>query len=97
MVRPNGRFSRSCGSNGSTQSSPWGDRPLVVLSRGMDTDAERDATFAQLALISSNSRHTVVPKAGHEIHLFEPRAVIQAVRDVIESARQKTRLPPRRP
>ena len=74
---------------------PLGDRPVVVLSRGIDTDAERDASFAALAQISRNARHTVVPESGHEIHLFKPAAVIQAVQDVVESARMKTRLPQR--
>ena len=57
---------------------PLGDRPVVVLSRGIDTNPERDASFAALAQISRNARHTVVPEAGHEIHLFKPGAVIQA-------------------
>jgi pimeloyl-ACP methyl ester carboxylesterase len=74
---------------------PLGDRPLVVLSRGLDTNPERDASFSQLAQISSNARHTVVKNAGHEIHLFEPTAVIQAVQHVVEAARNKTRLPRR--
>jgi pimeloyl-ACP methyl ester carboxylesterase len=77
------------------QPHPLGDRPLVVLSRGIDTSADRDATFAELAKISSNARHSVVANAGHEIHLFEPAAVIQAVQDVVEAARTKTRLPRR--
>jgi pimeloyl-ACP methyl ester carboxylesterase len=74
---------------------PLGDRPLVVLSRGVDTNPERDATFAALAQLSRNARHTVVPGAGHEIHLFTPNAVIQAVQDVVEAVRTKTRLSPR--
>jgi pimeloyl-ACP methyl ester carboxylesterase len=77
------------------QAHPLGDRPLVILSRGLDTSAERDASFAGLAQLSSNARHTVVPDAGHEIHLFKPGVVIQAVQDVLEAARRKTRLPPR--
>ena len=74
---------------------PLGDRPLVVLSRGIDTSPERDASFAALAQLSRNARHTVVADAGHEVHLFTPAAVIQAVQDVVEAIRKKTRLPPR--
>jgi pimeloyl-ACP methyl ester carboxylesterase len=33
--------------------------------------------------------------AGHEIHLFEPPAVVQAIHDVVTSAKKKTRLPAR--
>jgi pimeloyl-ACP methyl ester carboxylesterase len=65
------------------------------MSRGLDTSAERDASFSQLARISSNSRHRVVPNAGHEIHLFEPAAVAQAITDVIEAWRNKAQLPQR--
>jgi len=32
--------------------------------------------------LSSNSRYLVVPDAGHEIHLFQPAAAVQAIRDV---------------
>ena len=77
------------------QPHPLGDRPLVVLSRGLDTSPERDASFATLASISSNSRHTVVPAAGHEIHLFDPSAVTLAVQDVVGAVRSKAKLPPR--
>jgi pimeloyl-ACP methyl ester carboxylesterase len=70
-----------------TEAHPLGDRPLVILSRGADTSPERDATFAELARISNNSRHTVVPNAGHEIHLFAPAAVIEAVLDVVDAVR----------
>jgi pimeloyl-ACP methyl ester carboxylesterase len=74
---------------------PLGDRPTVVLSRGDDPNAEREAVHAALAGLSTNSRHSIVPHAGHEIHLFEPRAVIQAVADVLEAIRSKTPLPQR--
>jgi pimeloyl-ACP methyl ester carboxylesterase len=40
---------------------------------------------AALARQSTNSRHTVVDEAGHEIHLFKPSAVIQAIKDVLEA------------
>jgi pimeloyl-ACP methyl ester carboxylesterase len=65
------------------------DRPLVVLTRSVGaTDAMR-AVHSSLAHSSSNSRHTVVPDAGHEIQLFQPDAVIEAVEDVLESVRTK--------
>ena len=65
---------------------PLGDRPLVVLSRGVDSDPEPRATHAALAKLSTNSRHTVVPGSGHEIHLFEPSAVVQAIEDVAKKS-----------
>ncbi|HSL70996.1 MAG TPA: alpha/beta hydrolase, partial [Longimicrobiales bacterium] len=75
--------------------APLGDRPTVVLSRGIESGAELQATHAALAGLSTNARHTVVPGAGHEIHLFEPIAVVQAIADVASAVRNKTRLPPR--
>jgi pimeloyl-ACP methyl ester carboxylesterase len=50
---------------------------------------------AALARQSTNSRHTVVANAGHEIHLFQPDAVIQAIQDVASAIRSKTTLPVR--
>ena len=75
---------------------PLGDRPTVVLSRSDERDTEREAVHAGLARLATNSRHTVVPGAGHEIHLFQPAAVLQAVTDVLQAVRSKTPLPKRR-
>jgi pimeloyl-ACP methyl ester carboxylesterase len=77
------------------EAHPLGDRPLVVLTRGLEWSQGLHDTHAALARLSTNSRHTVVAGAGHEIHLFEPGTVVQAIRDVVEAARAKTRLPPR--
>lgn len=74
---------------------PFGDRPLVVLSRGVDSSQEMRDVHASAARLSTNSRHTVVAGAGHEIHLFEPPAVIQAIMDVVVAGRDKSRLPAR--
>jgi pimeloyl-ACP methyl ester carboxylesterase len=74
---------------------PFGDRPTVVLSRGNERDADREESHAKLAKLSSNSRFSVIADAGHEIHLFQPRAVITAVEDVLEAIAKKTRLPAR--
>ncbi len=78
-----------------TQEHPLGKRPLVVLTRGMDSSDELKDVHSRLARISANSRHTVVANAGHEIHLFQPAAVIQAIRDVLEAIRSEKPLPPR--
>jgi pimeloyl-ACP methyl ester carboxylesterase len=80
---------------GRAQPRPFGDRPIVVLSRGLDASQEMKDVHAAAARISSNSRHTVVPGSGHEIHLFVPVTVIQAIRDVNEAVRTKSRLAPR--
>jgi pimeloyl-ACP methyl ester carboxylesterase len=76
----------------SASATPLGDLPTVVLTRGNENNAELEAAHAGLARLSNNSRHTVVAGAGHEIHLFEPRVVAEAILDVIEAARAKTPL-----
>jgi pimeloyl-ACP methyl ester carboxylesterase len=78
-------------------SFPLGSRPTVVLSRGDERNAGREAVHAALAKLSSNSRHTVVAGAGHEIHLFQPSAVITAIADVVTAIRGQSRLTSRTP
>lgn len=69
--------------------------PAVVLTRGINMTPGIAENHAALAKLSTNSRHTIVDGAGHEIHLFAPAQVIQAVQDVVESHR--TKKPLRRP
>lgn len=70
----------------------FGDRPVIVLTRGGANEG-LTTVHAALAAESTNSRHTVVAGAGHEIHLFAPVAVVQAVQDVVEASRRGSRLP----
>jgi pimeloyl-ACP methyl ester carboxylesterase len=74
---------------------PLGDRPLVVLTRGANSRDQLKEMHAALARQSTNSRHTVVANAGHEIHLFQPAAVVQAIQDVAGAIRTHTKLPTR--
>jgi biopolymer transport protein ExbB/TolQ/pimeloyl-ACP methyl ester carboxylesterase len=46
----------------------------------------------ELAQLSSNSRHTVVPEARHFVHWDAPAVVVRAVRDVVVAARTGQRL-----
>lgn len=71
---------------------PLGRRPLIVLSRGVGTNENRITAFNKLAGLSSNSRHTVVAESGHEIHLFRPDVVVEAVMDVLEAVRSNSML-----
>ncbi len=87
-------LSRLLASRSATRHPP-GDRPTVVLSRGDERNAEREAVHAAMAQLSTNARHTVVHGAGHEIHLFEPGTVVQAIMDVTHAIRSKTQLPRR--
>jgi pimeloyl-ACP methyl ester carboxylesterase len=76
----------------SAADNPMANVPVVVLSRGLDSSEGLISTHAALARLSANSRATVVPNAGHEIHLFAPSAVIDAIRDVSTAVTQKARL-----
>jgi pimeloyl-ACP methyl ester carboxylesterase len=76
----------------SASEHPLGGLPLIVLSRGLDASRDTQNAHAALARQSSNSRHEVVPAAGHEIHLFQPSAVARAIQDVVASVRNRTPL-----
>jgi pimeloyl-ACP methyl ester carboxylesterase len=78
-----------------TTTRTLGDRPVVVLTRGVDSSQDLVDVHAALAAQSTNARHTVVAGAGHEIHLFAPEAAVQAIQDVVEAVRHGSKLPPR--
>ena len=78
-----------------TADAPIRKRPLIVLTRSQDMTDGLAENHAGVARLSTNSRHTVVPKSGHEIHLFAPAAVIQAIQDVSTASRDNSTLPPR--
>ena len=69
-----------------------GDRPLIVLTRGPGAKVHpswqlwRDL-HAELAELSTNSRHIVADDSNHYIHKSEPELVLTAIRDVLDSAR----------
>ena len=75
--------------------NPMRDVPVIVLTRGQNMTEGLAENHAALAGLSRNSRHTVVSSAGHEIHLFSPSVVIQAIQDVITASAQRSQLPPR--
>jgi hypothetical protein len=43
----------------------FGDRPLVVLTAGAETDATNDAAQNKLTTLSTNSSHRVIEGASH--------------------------------
>jgi pimeloyl-ACP methyl ester carboxylesterase len=81
--------------NRASQNHPLGDVPIVVLTRSEDKTPGIVENHTQLAQLSTNYRHTTVPNSGHEIHLYAPEAVIQAIQDVAAAYRTKGRLPAR--
>lgn len=75
--------------------NPMRNVPVIVLTRGKDGTPGLAEDHAALARVSRNSRHAVIPTSGHEIHLFAPDVVIQAIQDVCVAAKQRSSLPVR--
>jgi pimeloyl-ACP methyl ester carboxylesterase len=75
--------------------NPFARVPVVVLTRTADLSNGLSENHSGLARLAKNSRHSLVTGAGHEIHLFAPAAVVEAVQDVSTAVRQRTQLPPR--
>jgi hypothetical protein len=80
---------------------PFGDLPLAVLSHDPDkpsNDLPRDlsksvnklweAMQEDLAHLSTRSTQTVAKNSGHYIQMDRPDVVIDAVRNVVDQARQ---------
>jgi pimeloyl-ACP methyl ester carboxylesterase len=66
----------------------FGDKPLVVLTAGAETDATHDAAQEKLATLSTNSSHRVVEGASHPALILDQRyaqATTQAILDVVAS------------
>jgi pimeloyl-ACP methyl ester carboxylesterase len=76
-----------------------GNKPVYVLSSGRDafaksTDTVMKAIWVEkleqkerMANLSSNSKHIITTKSGHEIHLEEPVLVINAIKEVLNAVR----------
>ena len=84
-------------SRGDDALNSLGDLPLLVLSQAEpvpELNEEQNAHFialakklqSELAAISTNSRHIPV-SCGHYIHIGQPQAVIDAIREVVEVIR----------
>jgi pimeloyl-ACP methyl ester carboxylesterase len=67
------------------QAHPLGDRPTVVLTRSFDSRPGLVAAHRHLAELSTNGTQQTVSGSGHEIHLFNPTAVVAAIDSVIDA------------
>jgi len=61
---------------------PLHDLPLIVLTRGLDENPARLQSQQALVRLSSRGKQVVVDDSDHEIQLFRPDIVIQAIADV---------------
>jgi pimeloyl-ACP methyl ester carboxylesterase len=57
----------------------FGDLPLIVLSRGRDTDTNWQAMQAKLLQLSSKSEPMIADKSGHNIEIDQPEAAVAAI------------------
>jgi pimeloyl-ACP methyl ester carboxylesterase len=75
---------------------PFGDLPLVVLSRGTPShtgdsqwlEDERVKGQAALAKLSSRGRQVIAVGSGHHIQIEDPELVVSAIREVLATARK---------
>jgi pimeloyl-ACP methyl ester carboxylesterase len=76
---------------------PYGDIPLVVLTRGLTDEGGADTTagaeehrndHAGLAKLSRNGRQIIATRSGHHVQLDEPELVIQTIREVLAVTRR---------
>jgi pimeloyl-ACP methyl ester carboxylesterase len=84
---------------------PFGDRPLLVLAAGkrppppgMTEDSYKDIkrannqVRADAAHLSRNSKFVVDPNSGHNIQIDDPRAVAEAVEEVVAAVKNHAKL-----
>ncbi len=76
-----------------SEAHPLGKLPLTVLARTKDSDARRRKLQTELAALSSVRRLVWAEKSGHEIHLYKPDVVVQAIREMVVSVRGKATSP----
>jgi hypothetical protein len=68
---------------------PPGNLPLIVLTRGLRTDEHIRRQHDDIAALSSVGKVIVAPDSDHEIHLYRPDLVIQAIREVRAAVLQR--------
>jgi hypothetical protein len=76
-------------SNASPALIPPGNLPLIVLTRGLRTDEHIRRQHDDIAALSSVGKVIVAPDSDHEIHLYRPDLVIQAIREVRAAVLQR--------
>ena len=68
----------------------FGDKPMVVLTAGAETDATHDAAQNKLAALSTNSSHRTIEGASHPALIFDKQYAAdttRAILDVVASVR----------
>jgi pimeloyl-ACP methyl ester carboxylesterase len=65
-----------------------GAAPLIVLSRGLDPDPDWQGMQAELLHLSSESRHVIADRSGHNVQLDQPAAAVGAIVQLVEQLRR---------
>jgi pimeloyl-ACP methyl ester carboxylesterase len=71
------------------QEHALGNLPLIVLGRKQSDWEIRRRHLAELTALSGAGKLIVAEDSGHEIHLYRPDLVVQAIRDVVTAARAR--------
>ena len=70
-----------------------GERPLVVLTRGIGAGTRWQAAQKDLAKLSANGKQIVATRSGHFIQTSQPDLVVSWTRRVLDSVRTGRDLP----
>jgi hypothetical protein len=62
---------------------PLGNLPVVVLTPGKNNTPDSQARDRSLAQLSTRGEQVVANGSGHEIHLEQPKLVINAIEKVV--------------
>ena len=86
-------FLREFAQSDGAKEPPLGNLPVVVVSSNpIPTESERksrDGAAARLDFLSSNSVHITATGSGHEIQLYQPDRVVQALRQAVSEVRKR--------
>jgi molybdate transport system substrate-binding protein len=78
------------------QMRPLGELPVIVVSSGpVAGESERQSRAgagARLNFLSSNTAHVTATGSGHEIHLYQPDVVVQALVRAVSAIRSRVPL-----
>jgi len=75
-----------------TGTPPLGALPVVVISSDpltADTSRSRDSFAGRYPLFSTNTTFVVAKSSGHEIHLYQPDTVVDAIRRLVAAAAKR--------
>lgn len=99
IIREYRMFTRLRAADQALTRGALGSRPLIVLTRGPENDADAAGLWLawrdlhrDLARLSANSRHIISGSSDHYLNTGDPELVIGAIGEVVSSARTGTPL-----